>query len=361
MHWWKKFLSNFFSDKTIDEQTEWNIENNQKNNHKNEQHEMKTRMIYQYPKGEFRFPLIKDQPDNSISGKQKQTIKRQPKEERRTVEKKQNRQADRRPTEQTRRKVEPKNSQPFEPTHIPSPIYGFNRPIERKVSPKPHIPEFELNDIQSKLRGGKAEQEIEKIENVTEKAILKDQPWKTETDEIEKNKLGSQHNDLVIKTWGQHRETSEEFEEKTSEILQKGSQEQDGAHDEDNLIVQTRTELDTTPASIEEIDETATPGLTREIVEPENSLSSEDSEKTDAPVLIEAPTEQANSASAEAISEPENQLLSKESEKTLESVYTEEPAVSANLASTEEIVEPENSLSSEDSEKTDAPVLIEAP
>ncbi len=341
MHWWKKFLSNFFSDKTMDEQTEWNIENNpknnEKNNHKNEQHEMKTRMIYQYPKGEFRFPLIKDQPGHSISGKQKQPIKRQPRDERRTFEKKQNRRADRRPTEQTRRKIEPQNSQPFEPTHIPSPIYGFNRPIERKVSPKPHIPEFELKDIQSKLRGGKAQQEIEKNEKITEKAILKDQSGKHEIDEIEKNERGSQHNDLVIKTWEQHRETSEGFEEKTSEILQNVSQEQDRAHAEDNLTVQTRTEMDATQALVEEIDETANP------------LSSEESRKTDDPVFTEELAEPANPASTGEIVEPETQFSSEIEEASFAPVFIKESDEAAESANGE-IYKMEDQLSSEEPE-----------
>ncbi|WP_313429880.1 hypothetical protein, partial [Siminovitchia terrae] len=384
MHWWKKFLSNFFSDKSIDEQTEWHIENN----HKNEQHEMqemKTRMIYQYPKGEFRFPLIKDQPGSSIPDKQKQPIKTQQKDERRNHErrnherrnheKRQNRQADRRDTEQRRRKIEPKNSQPFEPTHIPSPVYGFNRPIERKVNPKSHIPEFELNDIQSKLRFKKVKQETANTEKVIGKAVLEDQPVKSETDRTvfdldEKNEPESQNSELEIKTWRQHHEieqTSEESEGKIPEILQTGSHEKDETPDEDNLIDQTQTELaikeseeqveSAKPASTEEIrekedqpfyelrEEPEEPAFTKESEKPEEQL------ETAKPASTEEIREKEDQPSSELREEPEEPAFTKESEKL------EEQAEPAKLASTEEIREKEDQPSSELREEPEEPAF----
>ncbi|GIN98510.1 DNA translocase FtsK [Siminovitchia terrae] len=379
MHWWKKFLSNFFSDKSIDEQTEWHIENN----HKNEQHEMqemKTRMIYQYPKGEFRFPLIKDQPGSSIPDKQKQPIKTQQKDERRNHErrnheKRQNRQADRRDTEQRRRKIEPKNSQPFEPTHIPSPVYGFNRPIERKVNPKSHIPEFELNDIQSKLRFKKVKQETANTEKVIGKAVLEDQPVKSETDRTvfdldEKNEPESQNSELEIKTWRQHHEieqTSEESEGKIPEILQTGSHEKDETPDEDNLIDQTQTELAIKES--EEQVESAKPASTEEIREKEEQLSSELREEPEEPAFTkesEKPEEQletAKPASTEEIREKEDQPSSELREEPEEPAFTkeseklEEQAEPAKLASTEEIRENEEQLSSELREEPEEPAF----
>ncbi|HCJ4446623.1 TPA: DNA translocase FtsK [Listeria innocua] len=73
--------------------------------------QVKTQMVYQYPKGEFRFPLIPDKPVNQPIQTQKQT---QPT---RTMH-----QTSEKPVvkEETRKR-------PFAATDVPSPVYAFNK------------------------------------------------------------------------------------------------------------------------------------------------------------------------------------------------------------------------------------------
>ncbi|MFD1706817.1 DNA translocase FtsK [Siminovitchia sediminis] len=121
MNWVKKFLSNLFSFNKPEKPADLHIE---QNNQTIKKHELNTRIIYQYPKGEFRFPLIKDTaPD--------QRERRQP-EQRREQSRGEYDVTSERPVHKKHQKIEPKNRQPFEPTHIPSPIYGFRRPVDRK-------------------------------------------------------------------------------------------------------------------------------------------------------------------------------------------------------------------------------------
>ncbi|EAF1401660.1 DNA translocase FtsK [Listeria monocytogenes] len=70
--------------------------------------QMKTQMVYQYPKGEFRFPLI---PDKQKS--QPIQLKKQPITERQVVE--------------TQPVKEETRKRPFTATDVPSPVYAFNK------------------------------------------------------------------------------------------------------------------------------------------------------------------------------------------------------------------------------------------
>ncbi|WP_419465966.1 DNA translocase FtsK [Bacillus spongiae] len=88
--------------------------------------EIETKMSYQYPKGEFRFPLIPDQkkvrskPNNDQiqSDVQDQHQEKQKKDS---------------TYEEEKREVTHTYKRPFTPTHIPSPIYGFKeRPTKQK-------------------------------------------------------------------------------------------------------------------------------------------------------------------------------------------------------------------------------------
>ncbi|HEL9168819.1 TPA: DNA translocase FtsK [Listeria monocytogenes] len=70
--------------------------------------QMKTQMVYQYPKGEFRFPLIPDkQKSQPIQPKKQPIIKRQA--------------AETQPVKEETRK------RPFTATDVPSPVYAFNK------------------------------------------------------------------------------------------------------------------------------------------------------------------------------------------------------------------------------------------
>jgi DNA segregation ATPase FtsK/SpoIIIE, S-DNA-T family len=86
------------------------------------------RITYQYPKGQFRFPLI---PDEGIPPIRKETKIRT---QRRQIEEKKTIEAVEVPQKKVRShsKSEPlqkkRSSGPFRPTEIPSPIFGFKRP-----------------------------------------------------------------------------------------------------------------------------------------------------------------------------------------------------------------------------------------
>ncbi|RDI44313.1 DNA translocase FtsK [Falsibacillus pallidus] len=106
--------------------------------------EIETRMTYQYPKGEFRFPLIPDQ--GKAREQRRQQMRQQPVEKQDVRLKKEKplpkgleKQKEKLPVKDepsrneqhnhtSRPTIKPKLSRPFTPTEIPSPIYGFNRP-----------------------------------------------------------------------------------------------------------------------------------------------------------------------------------------------------------------------------------------
>lgn len=70
---------------------------------------IKTQMVYQYPKGEFRFPLIPDKPNNAPIQSQKVNMKPLPQKVDQSVGEKEER------------------KRPFAATDVPSPVYAFNK------------------------------------------------------------------------------------------------------------------------------------------------------------------------------------------------------------------------------------------
>ena len=99
--------------------------------------EMETRISYQYPKGEFRFPLV---PDDT-----RETIKHTSSSRERTRRQEQEIEV---PIPVSKVKVEPvykkekvrietRGTRPFKPTDIPSPIYGFKGRPEKDKTPLP--------------------------------------------------------------------------------------------------------------------------------------------------------------------------------------------------------------------------------
>ncbi len=109
------------SQNVMDRKKEWN-----------KGREMETRISYQYPKGEFRFPLI---PDDDRETKKHPSLRERDRKQEINV-----------PIPTAKIKVEPvikqkkvnvenRGTRPFKPTDIPSPIYGFKeRPEEYKTT-----------------------------------------------------------------------------------------------------------------------------------------------------------------------------------------------------------------------------------
>ncbi|WP_286201312.1 DNA translocase FtsK [Bacillus sp. ISL-4] len=107
-----------------------------------------TKILFQYPKGQFKFPLIPDREQNKRKPRERNREDNEPKQGKNVTK-----ETTRRPvrdTEPKRRsidreetsKIVPSNT-PFRPTEIPSPIYGFRRP-EKKIVPPEEIVEYEL-------------------------------------------------------------------------------------------------------------------------------------------------------------------------------------------------------------------------
>ncbi|MFJ7753454.1 DNA translocase FtsK [Peribacillus muralis] len=132
-----------------------------------------TKILFQYPKGQFKFPLIPDQEQNKRNPRERTKENRAPKQADRTKETRRpgrdpepkRRRSDREPKPKMRSidreqqsKIVPSNT-PFRPTEIPSPIYGFRRP-EKKLITSEEIVEYEL---ESKLPVLKKEELVKDI------------------------------------------------------------------------------------------------------------------------------------------------------------------------------------------------------
>ncbi|MGR3765394.1 DNA translocase FtsK [Rossellomorea sp. NS-SX7] len=184
MSWIKKIMNKLSDqDEPIEEYVEEEVEEREPRSEKRtfnhnrvvkHSRDVEARMTYQYPKGNFRFPLISDREDvneprperkrREPEQKDKQETKR---EEARGIERKPRksqlqkstysekaspaRQTENSGKNQKTQKVEKGNSRPFRPTEIPSPIYGFRtRPIKKDEV------EYELKEF---LHNGEAVKE----------------------------------------------------------------------------------------------------------------------------------------------------------------------------------------------------------
>ncbi|MFJ7744411.1 DNA translocase FtsK [Peribacillus sp. NPDC097295] len=94
-----------------------------------------TKILFQYPKGEFKFPLIPDKEKRERKPREKRREDGEHKQEKDTHESKRPLQSPELKRKNAERiatqKIIPSNT-PFRPTEIPSPVYGFRRP-EKKV------------------------------------------------------------------------------------------------------------------------------------------------------------------------------------------------------------------------------------
>ncbi|MDX8345273.1 DNA translocase FtsK [Rossellomorea sp. YZS02] len=126
----------------------------------NHSRDIEARMTYQYPKGNFRFPLISDGETRERPRRERRNQEKEekPKEQK---TKSQNQLTGKRkwkeesptPTVNTKKtsKVEKGNSRPFTPTEIPSPIYGFkNRPIKKAENVEYELKKFLHNEEEKK-------------------------------------------------------------------------------------------------------------------------------------------------------------------------------------------------------------------
>ncbi|MGV3465643.1 MAG: hypothetical protein ACO1OT_10155, partial [Heyndrickxia sp.] len=153
---WIKNLKKIFGNNESEEYEE--LENLESVRHEPINGQMETKVTYQYPKGNFRFPLRVEEKSNTTShrtstSKNKENNNNQQHHQHRqqpspmakirpsvdeTVERSFKKTVETStPLEQRERaqtKIQPKIKQPFRPTEIPSPVYGFHRPPRRNNS-----------------------------------------------------------------------------------------------------------------------------------------------------------------------------------------------------------------------------------
>ncbi|WP_172655815.1 DNA translocase FtsK [Rossellomorea aquimaris] len=130
----------------------------------NHSRDVEARMTYQYPKGNFRFPLISDgenleRPRTIRNRRSQEHEKEEPAKEQKNKSRnhpsKTTKWKEEKPTATVKMKKTPKvekgNSRPFTPTEIPSPIYGFRgRPVKKEEQVEFELKKFLHNDGENK-------------------------------------------------------------------------------------------------------------------------------------------------------------------------------------------------------------------
>jgi DNA segregation ATPase FtsK/SpoIIIE, S-DNA-T family len=168
VNWFKKVFKQFVSEEDELNQVEETVaEYDQPAKESTDwKKEMDSKVMYQYPKGNFRFPLIPDGDEDN----RKEIERKKRRETRQTFgeDRQENNPLSIRPTvEQPKKNVLEEQSsntyssnRPFKPTEIVSPIYGYNRPERKETStqiPQSMIKEQfdvpeELTNIQTEQR-----------------------------------------------------------------------------------------------------------------------------------------------------------------------------------------------------------------
>ncbi|MBS4191662.1 DNA translocase FtsK [Bacillus sp. FJAT-49705] len=167
MSWIKKLFQMFRDDEDQNEYNQENMIHNHQDyesetySQKGSSKDVNAKVVYQYPKGQFRFPLI---PDDNHEQKTKGERKRSNEREKASFSPKTKEEKPiRNPKHQNaatpknnNEKEVSKRKRPFQPTEIPSPIYGYNRPktevTNRQVETEPI--EYELTDsVSEEMKG----------------------------------------------------------------------------------------------------------------------------------------------------------------------------------------------------------------
>lgn len=156
MSWIKKIFGTLKRDTYEEEVEEVPIQQEKEGRKSDAGREVDAKIAYQYPKGQFRFPLIPD--GNSLKQKRKPRAERQvhteeddfPPQAEEKIDKPSFKQKPKEPLKPITKEPLTRNERqaasmkrPFQPTQIPSPIYGFKRPIHEQASEQPI--EFELS------------------------------------------------------------------------------------------------------------------------------------------------------------------------------------------------------------------------
>lgn len=156
MSWMKKILKMIKNEpfQELDNKEENIFAKNRENrNRADASKEIDAKVLYQYPKGQFQFPVIPDSDSEAKPPRQRHRQARQPQQPQAKVTPIKKDTAEAEPMSvkksERRKKEEPavsskpkeiKYRKPFKPTEIPSPIYAFNRPKKSEI-------EYELTEF----------------------------------------------------------------------------------------------------------------------------------------------------------------------------------------------------------------------
>ncbi|WP_409251677.1 DNA translocase FtsK [Bacillus sp. SCS-153A] len=134
MSWLKKMFGRLKDDEFHSNETSYQ-EERQIDKPKEKNKEIEARVSYQYPKGEFRFPVI---PDKRETGREERAARSEQRRQRHNPAKNEEAPVEKEVEVGEERPQKAKVSQkdeaarrPFRPTEIPSPIYGFSKPVKK--------------------------------------------------------------------------------------------------------------------------------------------------------------------------------------------------------------------------------------
>lgn len=192
MNWFKKLFSKI-SDDEAEEIYEQKVESFKET--KKEQKDMDARIVYQYPKGKFKFPLIPDEREMQQTARKSRKERASSGQRTEPVMKSETVRSKPRVSPLTESKVSPptksetKNRdvsrRPFRPTEIPSPVHGF----EKRVKTQEEKPvEYELNSFLKKEyieRSSETPVKVEKIEKQTIEEVVQVEETIINTDPID--------------------------------------------------------------------------------------------------------------------------------------------------------------------------------
>jgi S-DNA-T family DNA segregation ATPase FtsK/SpoIIIE len=138
--------------------------------------DLDARITYQYPKGQFRFPVIPDEKKTIRHEKEHVEVKKQSKNrvqsQRESVQKLQKEVV--KPKKVPLEKIH--SSGPFRPTEIPSPVFGFNRPKETVVEYE--LSHFTINEQSHEdavlMKDSKGIMESEPIASIDREEIIQE-------------------------------------------------------------------------------------------------------------------------------------------------------------------------------------------
>ncbi|TDK61434.1 DNA translocase FtsK [Bacillus salipaludis] len=170
MSWIQNFFQRFKNDEEDENDYEYELNHSRIHNEmrdfpskKNNEggRDIDARISYQYPKGKIRLPIIPDEKsiENKGAASKKRTERQQKSKETEHFEVVQEKKA----APKIQKEQEPKKSRPFHATEIPSPVFGFKRPVKssNSIIVEHELTHFIKEDTESTQNSQKMMEEIQ--------------------------------------------------------------------------------------------------------------------------------------------------------------------------------------------------------